>query len=73
MNSYYSEVAKLALLLFWLAPDSVEAEHGFCLMKYVLIKTEQRSRLGQKTINALMSIASDKRTTETFPLERLIN
>ena len=39
----YSELAKLALLLLSISPDSVACERGFSCMNF--IKNEYRSRL----------------------------
>jgi hypothetical protein len=49
-NENYCEIGKLALLLYSLAPDSVEAERGFSLMNRT--KNYSRNRLGQCTIMA---------------------
>ena len=64
----YSEIGKLALLLYSLAP---EAERGFSLMN--LTKNYSRSRLGQRRINAIMAIASDNRKMDTFPFDKVLN
>ena len=70
-NENYSEIGKLALLLYSLAPDSVEAERGFSLMN--ITKNYFRSRLGQIRINAIMAIASDNRKMDTFPYDKVLN
>ena len=67
-NENYSEIGKLALLLYSLAP---EAERGFSLMN--LTKNYSRSRLGQRRINAIMAIASDNRKMDTFPFDKVLN
>ena len=70
-NENYSKIGKLALLLYSLAPDSVEAEGGFSLMN--ITKNYSRSRLGQRRINAIMAIASDNRKIDTFPFDKVLN
>ncbi len=70
-NENYCEIGKLALLLYSLAPDSVEAERGFSLMN--ITKNCSRNRLGQRTINAIMAIASDSRGMDTFPFDKVLN
>ena len=70
-NENYSEIGKLALLLYSLVPDSVEAEHGFSLMN--IMKNYSHSRLGQCRINAIMVIASDNRKMGTFPFDKVLN
>ena len=67
-NENYSEIGKLAFLLYSLAP---EAERGFSLMN--LTKNYSRSRLGQRRINAIMAIASDNRKMDTFPFDKVLN
>ena len=67
-NENYSEIGKLALLLYSLAP---EAERRFSLMN--LTKNYSRSRLGQHRINAIMAIASDNRKMDTFPFDKVLN
>ena len=67
-NENYSEIGKLALLLYSLAP---EAEREFSLMN--LTKNYSRSRLGQRRINAIMAIASDNRKMDTFPFDKVLN
>ena len=60
-NENYSEIGKLAFLLYSLAPDS----GGFSLMN--ITKNYSRSRL---RINAIMAIASDNRKWTHFLLIR---
>lgn len=65
----YSELAKLALLLFCLSPDTVECERGFSSMNF--IKNEFRSRLTSQNMNACMALAQDGRSVESFPYSKL--
>ena len=62
-NENYSEIGKLVILLYSLAPDS--------LMN--ITKNYSRSRLGQRRINAIMAIASDNRKMDTFPFDKVLN
>lgn len=65
----YSELARLALLIYALSPDSVACERGFSSMNYV--KNQHRTRLNQDKLNACMAIAMETRTVETFPFVKL--
>ena len=64
------DLAKLALLLLSISPNSVICERGFSTMNY--IKNEFRSVLTQEHLNACMSIALCDYTIETFPFERCL-
>ena len=55
----YPQLAGLALLLYCIAPDTVDAERGFNAMKFV--RNAFPSRLKPATAIALMSIAADGR------------
>ena len=65
----YKELAKLALLVMSLTPDTVECERGFSCMNY--IKNELRSNLTGTNLNAAIAIGSDPRTVHEFPFERV--
>jgi len=61
----YSELAKLALLLFCISPDTVACERGFSTMNF--IKNEFRSRLTSQNANACLALAQDCRLVKNFP------
>ena len=65
----YCELARLALLIFSISPDSVACERGFSSMNY--IKNQHRTRLTQDKLNASMALAMDTRTVEEFPFFKL--
>ena len=65
----YKELAKLAILVMTLAPDTVECERGFSCMNY--IKNELRSNLTQANLNAAIAIGSEIRTVTEFPIEKV--
>ena len=66
---HYKELAKLAILVLSLSPDTVECERGFSCMNY--IKNELRSTLTQTNLNAAVAIGSDKRTVAEFPIDKV--
>ena len=57
---HYKELAKLAILVLTLSPNTVKCEGGFSCMNY--IKNELRSTLTQTNLNAAIAIGSDKRS-----------
>ena len=65
----YKELAKLAILVLTLAPDTVECEWGFSGMNY--IKNELRSILTQANLNAAVAVATDKRSVSEFPFDKV--
>lgn len=65
----YSELARLALLIYTISPDTVTCERGFSAMNY--IKNQYRSRLTQEKLNACMALAMDKRAVDNFPYYRI--
>ena len=69
LGEEYRELASLALLLLVISPTSVLCERGFSIMNYV--KNEYRSVL-QENLNAFISIAMTRYTTDTFPFNQLL-
>ena len=65
----YKELAKLAVLVMTLTPDTVECERGFSCMNY--IKNELRSNLTATNLNAAIAIGSETRTVDEFPFEKV--
>ena len=61
----YKELSKLAILLKTLTPDMSECERGVSTMNYV--KNELRTALTEKTLNACMVVALDRRLVTEFP------
>ena len=61
----YSELARLALLLLCISPDTVACERGFSTMNFV--KNEFRSRLTSQNANACLALAQDCRSVQDFP------
>ena len=68
---HYKELAKLAILIMTLLPDTVECERGFSCMNY--IKNELRSTLTQTNLNAAIAIGSENRTVTEFSIEKVAN
>ena len=66
----YTELAKLALLLLTISPDSVACERGFSSMNF--IKNEYRSRLTSENLNACMALAQDTRSVHDFPYKPVL-
>ena len=66
----YSELARLALLIHAISPDSVACERGFSTMNF--IKNQYRSRLTQDKLNACMALAMDTRDVVNFPYYKLL-
>ena len=65
----YKELAKLAVLVMTLTPDTVECKRGFRCMNY--IKNELRSNLTATNLNAAIAICSETRTVQEFPFEKV--
>ena len=65
----YNELARLALLIYAISPDSVACERGFSSMNY--IKNQHRTRLTQEKLNACMALSMDTRTVDDFPYAKL--
>ena len=61
----YSELARLALLILCISPDSVACERGFSCMNYV--KNQFRTRLTSEHLNAALALAQDHRSINSFP------
>ena len=66
---HYKELAKLAILIMTLLPDTVECERGFSCMNY--IKNELRSTLTQANLNAAIAIGSERRSVSECPIEKV--
>ena len=66
----YCQLAKLALLIFCISPDSVACERGFSCMNYV--KNQFRSRLTSDNLNAALALAQDCRSLDTFPFKNVL-
>ena len=66
----YNELARLALLIFAISPDSVACERGFSMMNF--IKNQYRSRLTQEKFNACMALAMDSRDVLNFPFCKVL-
>ena len=66
----YTELAKLALLLLTISPDSAACERGFNSMNF--IKNEYWSRLNSENLNACMALAQDTRSVHDFPYKPVL-
>lgn len=60
----YRELSKLVTLIMTLTPDTCECERGVSTMNYV--KNDVRTALTEKTLNACMAVALDRRTVREF-------
>ena len=66
----YKELAKLAILLLTLTPDTCECERGFSVMNHV--KNELRTAMTDTTLNACMAVGLEKRSLNDFPFLKLL-
>ena len=66
----YRELAKLAILLMTITPDTCECERGFSVMNYV--KNELRTAMTETTLNACMAVGLEKRSLNQFPFVKLL-
>ena len=66
----YNELARLALLVLVISPDSVACERGFSTMNF--IKNQYRTRLTQDKLNVCMALAMDTRDVVNFPYHKLL-
>ena len=66
----YSELARLALLIFAISPDSVACERGFSTINF--IKNQYHTHLTQDKLNACMALAMDSRDVHNFPFYKLL-
>ena len=66
----YKELAKLAVLVMTLTPDTVECKRGFSCMNY--IKNELRSNLTATNLNSAIAIGQKLEQFKNFPLKKLL-
>ena len=66
----YKELAKLAILLMTITPDTCECERGFSVMNYV--KNKLRTAMTETNLNACMAVGLEKRSLNNFPFHKLL-